>query len=96
MEIKQEKCNRCGKIGYIIPSNNPLIENSICLDCINAAINVENLEHFAFFCRTFNYPANVNLYLVCLKHNKQTAIKDYVEKIYSNGDFNYSDQTTDK
>ena len=96
MEIRQEKCSRCGKIGYIIPSNNPLIEKSICLDCINAAIDVENLEHFAFFCRTFNYSANVNLYLVCLKKNKNTAIKDYIENLYNNGELKYEDQTTDK
>lgn len=95
-QIKIDKCSRCGRQGYIIPSNNPLFNGTICLDCINAAIDVSNMEHFAFFCRTYNLPVNPNLYLGCLKKDKSNAIKLYLENLYDNGDLEFKDATTDQ
>lgn len=96
MEIKVGRCDRCGRDGYIIPSNNPLHEGNICIDCINSTIDTNNLEHFAFFCRTYNLPLNTNLYLACLKQNQKLAIKNYVEQLYDDGAIVYKDATTDK
>ena len=96
MEIKIERCSCCGKNGYIIPSNNPLINNPICLDCINKVIDPTKLDHFAFFCRTYNLPLNANLYTACLKHNPSVAIKEYVENLYNNGTLTYSDSVVDQ
>ena len=96
MEIKVAKCRKCGRIAYIIPSNNPLHDGDICIDCINETIDPRKLEHFAFFCRTYNFPANVNLYIACLKNNPKLAIKEYVQQLYNNGNLEYNDATTDK
>ena len=96
MEVKVGKCSRCGKQAYIIPSNNPLHNGDICIDCINATIDIERLDHFAFFCRTYNLPLNANLYIACLKKDKNLAIKNYIEQLYNNDNLEYKDATTDK
>lgn len=88
-------CRYCGRTGYLIPSNNPLVAGDLCEECINKMIDPTNLEHFAFFARTYNFPANVNLYLSCLRRSEKTAIRDYVEQLYTTGTVAYSDATTD-
>lgn len=96
MQITVGKCKRCGRQAYIIPSNNPLNQGELCVDCINSTIDAENMEHFAFFCRTYNLPANANLYIACLKRDKKLALQYYVEELYNNGNLEYKDSTTDK
>ena len=96
MEVKAGRCKRCGRQNYIIPSNNPLHDGGICIDCINTSIDTNNLDHFAFFCRTYNYPLNTNLYIACLKRTPNTAIKTYIEELYNNGHLEYTDAITDK
>jgi hypothetical protein len=59
MEFEKGKCPICGNYGDLIFSNNPLVP-SICLDCVKKEVDVNNLEHADFFCRTYNLPFDPN------------------------------------
>lgn len=96
MEIKNQRCEYCGEIKPIIPSNNPLNVGSLCEDCISQRIDKNNLDHFAFFCRTYNLPVNVDLYLGLLGQNPNIALTQYVKALFINGELSYSDEMTDQ
>ena len=96
MEIQKGKCSCCNTYTKIITSNNPLVKGSLCESCISKIINKHNLEHFGFFVRTYNLPANIELYLSILKKDPENALTKYVETLYSTEELSYSDQTTDK
>lgn len=58
-KIKYGTCPKCGRLNCeLIINNNPLLSNSnlICYDCLNAALDYNNLNHADYFCRTFNIP----------------------------------------
>lgn len=51
------KCSHCGRTNQVLMfSNNPLLGETICFDCINKALSYQNLSHADFFCRTYNLP----------------------------------------
>lgn len=94
MEINKGKCRKCGNLNYILPSNNPLVE-SMCPSCVNKALDVSKLEHFAFFCRTFNLPFYPNTYLSLYKEHKGQTWYKYIEALIDNGKLEYTDKVTD-
>ena len=96
MEIQKGKCSCCNTYTKIITSNNPLVKGSLCESCISKIIDKNNLEHFGFFVRTYNLPANIELYLSILNKDPENALTKYVETLYSTERLSYNDQTTDK
>lgn len=80
MELKIEKCPKCGKINTIIPSNNPLVP-SVCNYCITSSLQWDNVEHGDFFCRTYNLPFKPDLWLKLSKVYKNDVFKEYVQEI---------------
>ena len=96
MEIQKGKCSCCNTYTKIITSNNPLVKGSLCESCISKIIDKNNLEHFGFFVRTYNLPANIELYLSILNKDPENALTKYVETLYSTEKLSYNDQTTDK
>lgn len=96
MEIQKGKCSCCNTYTKIITSNNPLVKGSLCESCISKIIDKNNLEHFGFFVRTYNLPANIELYLSILNKDPENALTKYVETLYSTEELSYNDQTTDK
>jgi len=97
MEVIEGICPRCKLKNYIIKPNNPLIQDGLCIDCINKAIDPNSLDSFAFFCRTYNIPMDTNLYLSILsKYDAAKALEKYIQSLYDNGTLKYSDEITDK
>lgn len=94
MKINKEKCSRCGRTDYVIHSNNPLVVG-VCVSCINETIDVSRLEHFAFFCRTYNLPFSPNVYMSLYKQHKILTPVKYVETLLDNGKLSYEDTTKD-
>lgn len=80
MELKIEKCPKCGKINTIIPSNNPLVP-SVCNYCVTSSLQWDNVEHGDFFCRTYNLPFKPDLWLKLSKVYKNDVFKEYVQEI---------------
>lgn len=94
MEIQKKKCPRCGNLNYILPSNNPLVEGR-CISCVNEALDVSKVEHFAFFCRTYNLPFDLNLYMTLYKKHKNKTFMAYVEALLDDGTLSFADKVTD-
>lgn len=94
MEIQKKKCPRCGNLNYILPSNNPLVEGR-CISCVNEALDVSKVEHFAFFCRTYNLPFDLNLYMKLYKQHKNKTFIVYIESLLDDGTLSFTDKVTD-
>lgn len=94
MNITKEKCSRCGNLNYVIPSNNPLVKG-ICVNCINETLDASRLEHFEFFCRTYNLPFNPNVYMVLYKQHKTMVFVKYVESLVDDGKIKFDEPTGD-
>lgn len=94
MNISKEKCSRCGNLNYVIPSNNPLVKG-ICVNCINEILDASRLEHFEFFCRTYNLPFNPNAYMVLYKQYKTLVFVKYVETLVNDGKIKFDEPTGD-
>lgn len=94
MNVTKEKCSRCGNLNYILPSNNPLVKG-VCVSCVNEVLDPSKVEHFAFFCRTYNLPFSPNAYLALYKEYKTMVFVKYIETLVDNGKLKYEDQVTD-
>lgn len=94
MKVNKEVCSRCGKLEYVIPSNNPLVQG-IGVNCINQVLDASRVEHFAFFCRTYNIPFNPNVYMVLYKESKANVFVRYVETLLDEGKLKFEDKTGD-
>lgn len=70
MPLKTGKCALCGAGTALIPSNNPLVP-SACPKCIAARIDLKNIEHADYFCRTYNLPFNPNLWIKSIEDSDQ-------------------------
>lgn len=92
MEDNISKCPRCGRMEYIIPSNNPLIE-SICIKCLEESMDFNNLEHLAIFCRTYNYSYKPEIWINnCL--STSNPIKTYLNLLNAD-EIDYNEPTAD-
>jgi len=76
MELKVNKCSKCGKNHTILPSNNPLLPE-ICTQCIIETFDYKNIEHADFFCRTYNIPFDPNVWIKMSSELKQNVFKEY-------------------
>lgn len=94
MELKQQKCSRCGNFKPVIPSNNPLV-NGICSTCVNETLDASRLEHFEFFCRTYNLPFSPNTYMILYQKYKKNVFEEYVKTLVDNGKLNFDEPTGD-
>lgn len=96
MNIVKEKCSRCGNLNYILPSNNPLVKG-ICVNCVGGMLDVSRVEHFEFFCRTYNIPFNPNLYMLLYKNTevKNMVFVSYLEKLVDDGTIKFNEPTGD-
>lgn len=94
MKIDKKICSRCGKMEYVVPSNNPLVEG-IGVNCINNSLDASRVEHFAFFCRTFNFPFSPNVYMALYKEHGKMVFAKYVERLLDDGRLNFDEPTGD-
>lgn len=94
MKVEKQICSRCGKLDYIIPSNNPLVIG-IGVNCINQVLDASRVEHFAFFCRTYNLPFSPNVYMALYKEHKQDVFVKYVETLLDDGKLKFDEPTGD-
>ena len=94
MEIKKEKCSHCNNLNYVIQSNNPLVKG-ICVNCINEVLDASRVEHFMFFCRTYNIPFSPNVYMVLYKQYQKMVFVKYIETLVDDGKLKYDDATGD-
>lgn len=95
MKCEISRCYKCNKEGYIIPSNNPLVPG-ICQNCLNKSLDVSRVEHFTFFCRTFNLPFNPTLYINIYNRQKTNTFRTYVEELVETKEFSFEDRVSDK
>lgn len=94
MEVKKAKCPRCGNLNFVLPSNNPLVEG-ICISCINSSLDAAKVEHFAFFCRTYNIPFDPDRYMKLYQKYKQSTFIQYIETLIDTGELKYEDKVSD-
>lgn len=94
MQLKQERCSRCGNSREIIPSNNPLVKG-ICNLCINEVLDSSRIEHFEFFCRTFNLPFSPNQYMILYQKYKTQVFPEYVKLLIDDGKIKFDEPTGD-
>lgn len=76
MPLKSGMCAICGANTSLIPSNNKLVP-SACPRCIAAKIDLKNLEDADFFCRTYNYPFNPNMWIKAMEEDEKHIIQNY-------------------
>lgn len=94
MNITKQKCSHCGNLNYIVPSNNPLVEG-ICIKCLNEKLDASRVEHFEFFCRTYNLPFNPNTYMTLYKKYQNTVFLEYVNSLVNDGKIRFDEPTGD-
>jgi NMD protein affecting ribosome stability and mRNA decay len=100
MDLKTAQCPKCGMNREMVFSNNPLVP-SICYDCLIENLEVTNIEHANFFCRTYNIPFKPDIWMSIIEHNIKGKPEDIVRtyvKQYLHEDKNnlyYQESTAD-
>ena len=83
ISFQRGKCTKCGRTTELMFSNNPLSGSTICFDCINSNLDYKNIEHADFFCRTYNLPFNVEIWMELIKTEKENTYKVYTSAVLS-------------
>ncbi len=65
------------------------------MNCINEILDASRVEHFAFFCRTYNLPFNPNVYMVLYKEERKNVFVRYVETLLDEGKLKFDEPTGD-
>ena len=94
MDFARGKCMKCGKAKNLVPSNNPLV-SGICFDCVRDSIDPKNLEHFEFFCRTYNLPFDPEIYIHLYKVHKEKVLEEYIKYLVMNEESIFETETQD-
>lgn len=98
MEIKFSvgKCPKCGKLGEIIISNNPIVPG-VCIYCLNKEIDYTDLTQADFFCRSYNLPFDPERWMTLQQKCGKNVFKEYTKQFLASSDKNlyYSTQTID-
>ena len=81
IQFKVERCPKCGRIGEIIFSNNPIVPG-ICAKCINAEFDPGKLTQADFFCRTYNIPFDPNKWIELYERHGDNTFKIYVSLFF--------------
>lgn len=95
MQSHKGKCPVCGNYAELIFSNNPLVP-SICVECIKKEVDVNNLEHADFLCRTLNLPFDPNKWTKMLERKPDNVIQLYVKQFLNENKENLHYQTSTK
>ena len=72
MDSKIGRCSICKRQKELVFSNNPLV-GPICYDCVNEHMDIRNIEHANFYCRTNNIPFNPERWMGLLEDKKIIA-----------------------
>lgn len=103
IQFPHDRCPNCGRVADLIINNNPLLASCgphLCLSCAAKAIDTTNLQQVDFFCRTYNYPFNPDLW-ISLSETESGAnlIRQYLQVILNDPDYqpnlHYQTQTHD-
>lgn len=70
-------CPKCGRRAELMISNNPLSGTTICFDCIHNNLDQYNIEHGEFFCRTYNLPWKLDLWLKLAEDKECNIFREY-------------------
>jgi len=85
MDLKVNKCSKCGKTHTILPSRNPLLPE-ICTQCVIETFDYKNIEDADFFCRTYNIPFDPRIWIKMADEYKQNTFKEYVRLQFEDED----------
>lgn len=94
MELSKQKCSRCGNIHNVLPSNNPLVDG-ICTTCVNEILDASRVEHFEFFCRTYNLPFSPNIYMALYRKHYKNVFEEYINTLVDDGQLKFNEPTGD-
>jgi hypothetical protein len=72
MDSKIGRCSICKRQKELVFSNNPLV-GPICYDCVNEHMDIRNIEHANFYCRTHNIPFNPERWMGLLDDDRIIA-----------------------
>ena len=75
-----KKCPKCGKLGLVLTSNNP-ISPGICLECLQNFIDYKDLKAADYFCRTYNIPFDPNKWIKIAESVGIQVFETYTEII---------------
>lgn len=95
MSLTKGKCPKTGNYGELVFSNNPLVQ-PICVDEVKKQIDVNNLEHADFFCRTYNLPFDANKWTKILERNPDKVIEIYTKQFLAENKENLYYETSTK
>jgi len=94
MQLKTDKCPKCGKHNTILPSNNPLVQG-VCVYCVTSSLDYGNLEHGDYFCRTYNLPFDPDRWVSLSTNYKEKTFEEYIKWVAAeNKDTLYWDNPT--
>ena len=92
-------CPKCNQRKLLMYSNNPLVVQPICFDCLNEQLDYNNIEHAEFFCRTYNLPWKPELWIDLASSCGEKAFQEYTSLLLDNAenqpDLAYSSSTKD-
>lgn len=86
-------CFNCKK-HLAIPTNNPLVEG-LCETCLQQMLDPNNIEHFTFWARTYNYPVKMNLYLRLLTADRKNIFTRYAAALEEENEISFEDSVSD-
>lgn len=83
------RCDKCGQehVELRIPNNPLLTSVNICFNCIQQALNPQNLDQADFFCRTFNLPFDAELWMKEAEDCGKDVFKEYTRLVLGDSSF---------
>lgn len=92
-------CPKCNQRKLLMYSNNPLVVQPICFDCLNEQLDYNNIEHAEFFCRTYNLPWKPELWIDLASSCGEKVFQEYTSLLLDNAEnqpnLAYSSSTKD-
>lgn len=82
MKFKAGKCPKCGQIGEIMYTNNP-IAIPVCFDCIQKELKYNNIKDADVFCRTYNIPFDPELWMRMADQLKGETFREYAAAFFN-------------
>lgn len=93
MKFKIAKCPRCGEIGELVPSNNPIVQ-PICFDCIKKILKYNDIKDADIFCRSYNLPFDPNLWIKMAESLQEEVFQQYTEaQLNEDGTIKYTNKS---
>ena len=79
-------CPKCNQRKLLMYSNNPLVVQPICFDCLNEQLDYNNIEHAEFFCRTYNLPWKPELWIDLASSCGEKVFQEYTSLLLDNAE----------